>query len=113
MRAVQSADYAMGGFRCLWKLVLFHGRMNYIRISECILYFFYKNMILMIVDFLFAIMCLYSAQSIYNPWYVTCFNVIFTFFPVIIRAVFEEDLRIGKWNDGKIPGKDEIKSPNY
>jgi len=45
MRAVQSSDYAIGGFKCLWKLVLFHGRMNYIRISECILYFFYKNII--------------------------------------------------------------------
>jgi magnesium-transporting ATPase (P-type) len=33
MRAVQASNYAIGQFKCLWKLVLYHGRLNYIRIS--------------------------------------------------------------------------------
>ena len=45
MRAVQASDYAIGQFRSLWKLVLYHGRLSYIRISESILYFFYKNFV--------------------------------------------------------------------
>ena len=45
LRAVQSSDYALGEFRFLWKLLLIHGNWSYIRISEMILYFFYKNMI--------------------------------------------------------------------
>lgn len=45
MRAVQSSDFALGEFRCLWRLLLVHGHWNYIRIAEMVLYFFYKNMI--------------------------------------------------------------------
>lgn len=44
MRAVQSSDFAFGEFQCLWKLLFVHGRWAYIRNSELILYFFYKNM---------------------------------------------------------------------
>ena len=43
MRAVQSSDYAIGEFKILRQLTLFHGRVNLIRISEMILFFFYKN----------------------------------------------------------------------
>ena len=39
MRAVQASDYAIGEFRCIWKLLLVHGRWSYIRISQMILYF--------------------------------------------------------------------------
>lgn len=70
MRAVQSADYAIGQFRCLWKLLLFHGRLCYIRIAECILYFFYKNMVLTIPQFYFAFYCQFSGQSIFDDWYL-------------------------------------------
>jgi len=45
LRAVQASDYAFGEFRCLWRLLLVHGRWSYIRISELIVYFFYKNMV--------------------------------------------------------------------
>lgn len=44
MQAAQSSDFAFGEFKCLWRLVLVHGRWSYIRISEMIIYFFYKNM---------------------------------------------------------------------
>lgn len=36
VRAAQSADYAIHKFRFLWQLILFHGRLNYIRIAELI-----------------------------------------------------------------------------
>jgi len=45
MQAAQNSDYAIHEFKFLWNLIFFHGRMNYIRISEFILYFFYKNFI--------------------------------------------------------------------
>jgi P-type E1-E2 ATPase len=44
MRAVQSSDFAFGEFRCLWSLLLVHGRLSYLRNAEMIVYFFYKNM---------------------------------------------------------------------
>jgi P-type E1-E2 ATPase len=45
MNAVQASDYALGEFRFLRKLILFHGRWSYLRNSELILYFFYKNIV--------------------------------------------------------------------
>ena len=41
-QAVMSADYAIGQFRFLQRLVLVHGRWSYRRLSECIANFFYK-----------------------------------------------------------------------
>lgn len=46
MQAVQSSDFAIGEFKFLWRLLLHHGRLNYLRNSETILYFFYKNLVL-------------------------------------------------------------------
>lgn len=41
-QAVMSADYAVGQFRFLQRLVLVHGRWSYRRLGECIPNFFYK-----------------------------------------------------------------------
>jgi len=41
-QAVMSADYAIGQFRYLGKLVVVHGRWSYRRIAEMIANFFYK-----------------------------------------------------------------------
>jgi phospholipid-translocating ATPase len=41
-QAVMSADYAIGQFRFLQRLVLVHGRWSYRRLAECIANFFYK-----------------------------------------------------------------------
>ncbi len=41
-QAVMSADYAIGQFRFLTRLVLVHGRWSYRRLAETIANFFYK-----------------------------------------------------------------------
>ena len=43
--AVNSSDYAIGQFRFLRRLLLVHGRYNYLRITKCCDYMFYKNII--------------------------------------------------------------------
>jgi hypothetical protein len=76
----------------LWRLLLVHGRWNYIRIAEMILYFFYKNMLFTVPQFLFAFYCGYSGQTVFEDWYVSFFNLFFTSIPLIVRAVFEQDV---------------------
>lgn len=93
-RAAQVANYAIGEFCLLWKLLLHHGRLNYIRITEMILYFFYKNMVFTTVQFVYCFYSLGSGQSFWLSWSITLFNMIFTLFPVVIRAVFEVDVVI-------------------
>ena len=46
MRAVQASDFAIPEFRMLHRLLLFHGRVRYLSISNFIKYFFYKNAVL-------------------------------------------------------------------
>ncbi|CAD8070330.1 unnamed protein product [Paramecium sonneborni] len=92
MRAVQASNYAIGQFKCLWKLILYHGRQNYIRISEMILYFFYKNIIFTIPQFYFAFFCGLTGTSVFDEFFVSFYNTIFTFLPVVIRAIFDEDV---------------------
>ncbi|EGR28497.1 phospholipid-translocating p-type flippase family protein, putative [Ichthyophthirius multifiliis] len=92
MRAVQSSDFALGQFKCLWRLLLVHGRWSYIRISEMIIYFFYKNMIFTIPQFFFAFYCGFSGQTIFDDIYISLYNLVFTALPLIIRAIFDQDI---------------------
>ncbi|CAK55960.1 unnamed protein product (macronuclear) [Paramecium tetraurelia] len=96
MRAVQSSDYALGEFRFLWKLLLIHGNWSYIRISEMILYFFYKNMIFTVPQFLFSFYSAYSAQTYFDDWYITFYNLFFTSLPLIARATLDRKCLLQK-----------------
>lgn len=101
MRAVQASDYAIGEFRCIWKLLLVHGRWSYIRISQMILYFFYKNMVVTIPQFFYGFLCAYSGQTIFDDWYITFYNMLFTALPLVIRAIFDQDLYYKTYNKDK------------
>jgi phospholipid-transporting ATPase len=57
-----------------------------------ILYFFYKNMLFTIPQFIFAFYCGYSGQTIFDDIYITMYNLVFTSLPLVIRAVLEQDV---------------------
>ena len=102
MRAVQSSDYAIGEFQCLGPLLFFHGRTNYIRNSECIQYFFYKNFVFTVVQFLFGFYCNFTGQTIIDDWFITSFNLLFTSLSLGARALLDHDL---KPDDGEVVHK--------
>ena len=99
MRAVQASDYAVGEFMYLKRLLLFHGRINNMRISEMILYFFYKNFVFTLNHFFFTFLCLSSGQTIIDDWLITFYNMIFTAFPLGGRACLDRDIT---YEDGEI-----------
>ena len=102
MRAVQSSDYAIGEFKILHRLLLFHGRTDYIRNSECIQYFFYKNFVFTLVQFAYGFINNFSGQTIIDDWYITLFNLLFTSLPLGARACLDIDV---KPSDGIIISK--------
>ena len=102
MRAVQSADFAVGEFKILNRLIFFHGRYSYIRNSECILYFFYKNLVFTFVLFLYGFYCNFSGQTIIDDWYISVFNLFFTSLPLGARAILDYDV---KPDDGYVISK--------
>lgn len=109
MRAVQVSDFAIGEFKYLWKLVLVHGRWCYLRISEMILYFFYKNMVFTIIQFYFSFVSAFSGQSIYDDSYIVFFNLIFTSLPLMVRAIMEKDVYYMVKKDKYEGNKNELK----
>lgn len=48
VQAVNASDFAIAQFRFLKKLMLFHGRQNYRRMSKLVVYTFYKNILMAI-----------------------------------------------------------------
>ena len=96
MRAVQSCDYAIGEFKILRRLLLFHGRTFYIRNTQCILYFFYKNFVFTLVQFIYGFYTNFSGQTIIDDWYISFYNLIFA------RALLDFDI---KPDDGLIVEK--------
>ena len=93
MRAVQSGDFAIGEFKILNRLLFYHGRNSYIRNSECILYFFYKNLVFTLVLFIYGFYCNFSGQTIIDDWFISLFNLIFTSLPLGARACLDYDIR--------------------
>ncbi|ETI56065.1 hypothetical protein F441_01302 [Phytophthora nicotianae CJ01A1] len=92
MQAVRSADYAVQQFSHLGRLLLYHGRLSYLRTTQCIDYFLYKNIVFTVPHFFYGIASAFSAQTFFCDLYITAYNVVFTALPVTIRAVMETDL---------------------
>jgi magnesium-transporting ATPase (P-type) len=56
-QAVQNSDYALPQFAHLERLLLFHGRLFYLRIAKTVLYFFFKNVHFSFCQFLYQVCC--------------------------------------------------------
>jgi len=92
LQAARASDYAIAQFRFLQRLLLVHGRWSYRRISKLILYSFYKNILLQFTQFWFSFFNGYSGQSLYERWTLAMFNVLFTFVPVMVFGLQDNDI---------------------
>ena len=102
MRAVQSSDYAIGEFQFLRSLLLIHGRTNYIRNAECVMYFFYKNFCFTLLHFLYGFYSNFTGQTIIDDWFISSYNLLFTSLPLGARALLDHDVSI---HDGMVVNK--------
>ncbi|ODV97125.1 hypothetical protein PACTADRAFT_84362 [Pachysolen tannophilus NRRL Y-2460] len=90
MQAARSADFAIGQFKFLKKLLLVHGSWSYQRISQAILYSFYKNIALYMTQFWYVFANCFSGESIIESWTLTFYNVFFTVAPPFVLGVFDQ-----------------------
>ncbi|RKF60373.1 Phospholipid-transporting ATPase DNF1 [Erysiphe neolycopersici] len=91
-QAVMSADYAIGQFRFLQRLILVHGRWSYRRLGETIANFFYKNIVWTFTIFWYQIFCSFDMTYLYDYTYILLFNLAFTSVPVIFMGVLDQDV---------------------
>lgn len=92
MQAVMASDVSIAQFRFLERLLLVHGHWCYRRISSMICYFFYKNLTFGITVFLYEAHASFSGKLLYNDWFLSLYNVMFTSLPVIALGVFDQDV---------------------
>ncbi|KAM8860791.1 phospholipid-transporting ATPase ID [Synchiropus picturatus] len=90
MQAVLASDYSIAQFRYLRRLLLVHGRWSYFRMCNFLHYFFYKNFAFTLVHFWYGFFCGFSAQTVYDQWFITLFNVVYTSLPVLAIGLFDQ-----------------------
>uniref|UniRef100_A0A8C2KFR1 Phospholipid-transporting ATPase n=1 Tax=Cyprinus carpio TaxID=7962 RepID=A0A8C2KFR1_CYPCA len=89
MQATNSSDYSIAQFSYLEKLLLVHGAWSYNRVTKCILYCFYKNVVLYIIELWFAFVNGFSGQILFERWCIGLYNVIFTALPPFTLGIVD------------------------
>ncbi|KAG8456790.1 hypothetical protein GDO86_002538 [Hymenochirus boettgeri] len=92
MQAVMSSDYSFGQFRYLQRLLLVHGRWSYIRMCKFLRYFFYKNFSFTLVHFWYSFFNGFSAQPVYEDWFIALYNVLYSSLPVLLVGLMDQDV---------------------
>nr|XP_054363804.1 phospholipid-transporting ATPase ID isoform X4 [Mirounga angustirostris]XP_054363805.1 phospholipid-transporting ATPase ID isoform X4 [Mirounga angustirostris] len=92
IQAVLASDYAFSQFKFLQRLLLVHGRWSYLRMCKFLCYFFYKNFAFTMVHFWFGFFCGFSAQTVYDQYFITLYNIVYTSLPVLAMGVFDQDV---------------------
>ncbi|XP_078530991.1 phospholipid-transporting ATPase IC isoform X2 [Lissotriton helveticus] len=92
MQAVMSSDYSFAQFRFLQRLILVHGRWSYIRMCKFLRYFFYKNFAFTLVHFWYSFFNGFSAQPVYEDWFIALYNVLYSSLPVLLVGLLDQDV---------------------
>ncbi|XP_062558689.1 phospholipid-transporting ATPase ID isoform X2 [Armigeres subalbatus] len=92
MQAVLASDYSIAQFKFLERLLLVHGRWSYYRMCKFLRYFFYKNFAFTLCHFWYAFFCGFSAQTVFDPMYISVYNLFYTSLPVLALGIFEQDV---------------------
>ncbi|KAG5679223.1 hypothetical protein PVAND_008805 [Polypedilum vanderplanki] len=90
LQAACASDYSIAQFRYLRKLLLVHGAWNYSRMCKLILYSFYKNICLYVIELWFAIYSGWSGQILFERWTIGLYNVFFTALPPFAIGIFDK-----------------------
>ncbi|XP_045347251.1 phospholipid-transporting ATPase IK isoform X10 [Leopardus geoffroyi] len=97
MQAVQNSDYALAQFCFLKRLLLVHGRWSYVRVCKFLRYFVYKTLASMMAQVWFAFYSGFTAQPLYEGWFLALFNLLFSTLPVLYIGLFEQAILIVKY----------------
>ncbi|OAA71609.1 ATPase, P-type, phospholipid-translocating, flippase [Cordyceps fumosorosea ARSEF 2679] len=93
LQAARVADYSIAQFRFLQRLLLVHGRWNYVRTAKFIICTFWKEMFFYLPQAFYQQYNGYIATSLYEATSLTVFNTLFTSLCTICMGIWEQDLR--------------------
>ena len=82
LQAARAADYAVGYFRALQRLLLVHGRYSYHRTSLVAQYSFYKSFVFCFTQIGFGFVSGFAGASMYDSLAVAAYNAVL-FVPIV------------------------------
>lgn len=91
LQAARAADYSIGKFRFLKRLILVHGRYSYNRTAFLSQYSFYKSLVICFIQIFFSFISGVSGTSLFNSVSLMAYNVFYTSIPVLV-SVLDKDL---------------------
>lgn len=94
LQAARAADYSIGKFRFLRRLILVHGRYSYNRTAFLSQYSFYKSLLICFIQIFFSFISGLSGTSLFNSVSLMAYNVFYTSIPVLISTL-DKDLSEG------------------
>ncbi|KAJ1746842.1 hypothetical protein LPJ79_005650 [Coemansia sp. RSA 1821] len=93
LQASRAADFSIGQFRFLQRLLLVHGRWSYVRVSMFIMGTFYKCMAFYVTQLIYQFYTGFSGTSLFENWTLSMYNTLFSILPVLVVGIFEQDLK--------------------
>ncbi|CAN6242104.1 unnamed protein product [Urochloa humidicola] len=91
LQAARAADYSIGKFKFLKRLIFVHGRYSYNRTAFISQYSFYKSLLICFIQILFAFLSGLSGTSLFNSVSLMAYNVFYTSLPVM-TIIFDKDI---------------------
>lgn len=92
LQAANAADYSIGQFKYLKKLLLVHGTWCYNRICKMIYFMYYKNVAVTTIQFYYTGYSAWSGQLFFDRWAKMLYNVMLTSAPTLALGVFEQNV---------------------
>ena len=90
-QAANNADFAIGQFKFLRRLLFVHGRTNYRRAANVFLYSVHKNFVLTLTLVWFSYFAALTGTSLYESLIYTMFNIMLGL-PIVLYGVFDKDV---------------------
>ncbi|KFU91213.1 putative phospholipid-transporting ATPase IK, partial [Chaetura pelagica] len=96
LQAVQCSHDALAQFSFPQRLLLVHGRWSYLRVCKFLRYFFYKTFAGLMAQLWFAFHSGFTAQPLYEGWFLALYNIFYTAYPVLAVGLLEQDVSAKK-----------------
>ena len=90
-QAANNADFAIGQFKFLKRLLLVHGRWNYVRQAKAFLYSLHKNAVITFMLFWYTYLTSVSGTSPFQSWVYSGYNLILGL-PAVFYGILDRDL---------------------
>jgi phospholipid-transporting ATPase len=90
-QSVNNSDFAIGQFRFLERLLLVHGRWNYLRVCKFTLFTFWRNAVQVLMIFYYTWISGFSGTCLFEDWIRMSFNFLCSL-PIIATGCFDQDI---------------------